>query len=130
MKLKNLNNVNVGIDLVEINRFKKISFNENKSFYRKNFSKDEIEYCLKFSEPYKHFAGKFAIKESVIKAIPEKISFLDICTSHSKNKPKILLNNELNRKYRFLVSVSHEKDYAISFVIAFKNEKKYAKSSK
>ena len=48
----------------------------------------------------------------------------------TKNKPKILLNNELNRKYRFLVSVSHEKYYAISFVIAFKNEKKYAKSSK
>ena len=30
MKSGNLNNVNVGIDLVEISRFKKIPFNKNK----------------------------------------------------------------------------------------------------
>ena len=112
----------VGTDIVDILRFKVKPLKNNQNFYKKIFSDSEIKYCQKFH-------SKFAIKESVIKAIPEKISFLDICTSHSKNKPKILLNNELNRKYRFLVSVSHEKDYAISFVIAFKNEKEYTKSS-
>ena len=120
----------IGIDIVDILRFKTKPLKNNQNFYKKIFSDSEIKYCQKFHSSYEHFAGKFAIKESVIKAIPEKISFLDICTSHSKNKPKILLNNELNRKYRFLVSVSHEKDYAISFVMAFKNEKKYTKSSK
>ena len=122
-----MNNVmrisNIGTDIVDINRFRKKEYNKNKNFYEKIFTKSEIKYCLSFKNNSEHFAGKFAIKESVIKAIPEKISFLDISTSHSKCKPKILLNNELNRKYRFLVSVSHEKNYAISFVIAFKNEK-------
>ena len=113
----------IGTDIIDIDRFKSKPLEKNLNFYKKIFSDSEIKYCKKFRSSYEHFAGKFAIKEAVIKAIPEKISFLDICTSHSKNKPKILLNNELNRKYRFLVSVSHEKNYAISFVIAFKNEK-------
>ena len=64
-----LDGIRVGIDLVEIKRFTNISFQENKSFYEKNFSKDEIEYCLKFNEPYKHFAGKFALKEATKKSI-------------------------------------------------------------
>ena len=114
MKLKNLNNVNVGIDLVEINRFKKISFNENKSFYRKNFSKDEIEYCLKFSEPYKHFAGKFAIKEATKKSINKKLELSKIMTYHMKSKPSVRI---LDEELEFNVSVSHEKKYAIAIVI-------------
>ena len=68
----------VGIDLVKISRFKKIPFQRNESFYKKNFSKEEIEYCLKFEEPYKHFAGKFAIKEATIKAINKKVELLQI----------------------------------------------------
>ena len=32
----------IGIDLVKIDRFKKTPFEENESFYRKNFSKEEI----------------------------------------------------------------------------------------
>ena len=39
---------------------------------KKNFSDNEIKYCLKFNEPYKHFAGKFAIKEATMKSIEEK----------------------------------------------------------
>ena len=61
--------MNVGIDLIQINKFKKIPYLQNESFYKKNFSNEEIKYCLKFSEPYKHFAGKFAIKEATIKSI-------------------------------------------------------------
>jgi holo-[acyl-carrier protein] synthase len=64
--------MNVGIDLVKISRFKELQYTENESFYKKNFSDNEIKYCLKFNEPYKHFAGKFAIKEAVIKSIEKK----------------------------------------------------------
>tara|TARA_B100001750_G_C15333448_1_gene508524 strand:- start:184 stop:573 length:390 start_codon:yes stop_codon:yes gene_type:complete len=120
----------IGTDIVDIKRFKSKPLNKNLNFYKKLFSNSEIKYCQKFRSSYENFAGKFAIKESVIKAIPEKISFLDITTSHSKNKPKIILNNELYEKYRFLVSVSHEKDFAIAFVIAFKNEKNVKPRSK
>ena len=105
----------VGIDLVKIDRFKKIPFEENESFYRKNFSKEEIEYCLKFEEPYKHFAGKFAIKEATIKAIDKKIQLIQIKTYHKKSKPKVSIVNE---KIDLKVSVSHDGDYAIAIVFS------------
>ena len=112
----------IGTDIVDVDRFKSKPLNKNLNFYKKIFSNSEINYCKKFRSSQEHFAGKFAIKESVIKAIPEKISFLDITTSHSKNKPIISLKNKLNEKYEFLVSVSHEKDFAIAFVVMFKIE--------
>ena len=105
----------VGIDLVKIDRFKKIPFDKNKSFYKKNFSEEEIEYCLKFEEPYKHFAGKFAIKEATIKAINKKIELLEIKTYHDKSKPKVSIINE---EIDFKVSVSHDGDYAIAIVFS------------
>ena len=105
----------VGIDLVKIDRFKKIPFEENESFYRKNFSKEEIEYCLKFEEPYKHFAGKFAIKEATIKSMNKKIELLQIKTYHEKSKPKVSIINE---EIDFKVSVSHDGDYAIAIVFS------------
>ena len=105
----------VGIDLVKIDRFKKIPFNENESFYKKNFSKEEIEYCLKFEEPYKHFAGKFAIKEATIKSMNKKIELLQIKTYHEKSKPKVSIINE---EIDFKVSVSHDGDYAIAIVFS------------
>ena len=114
--------IGIGTDIVDVNRFKAKPLKNNLNFYKKIFSDSEIKYCQKFRSSYEHFAGKFAIKESVIKAMSEKISFSEIITSHSKNKPKILLKNKLNNKYDFLVSVSHEKNFAIAFVIAFKNE--------
>ena len=39
--------IGVGIDLVEIKRFKELPYSTNQSFYTKIFSKDEINYCLK-----------------------------------------------------------------------------------
>ena len=105
----------VGIDLVKIDRFKKIPFDEHRSFYEKNFSDDEIKYCLKFSEPYKHFAGKFAIKEATMKSINKKIELLQIKTYHEESKPKVSIINE---EIDFKVSVSHDGDYAIAIVFS------------
>ena len=110
---------NIGTDIVDINRFRKKEYNENKKFYDKIFTRSEIKYCLSFKNNSEHFAGKFAIKEAVKKSIKENIGFKEILTNHKKSKPQIILKKKLN--YRFLVSVSHEKDYAIAMVIALDN---------
>ncbi len=110
---------NIGTDIVDINRFRKKDYNENKKFYEKIFTKSEIKYCLSFKNNSEHFAGKFAIKEAIKKSIKENISFKEIITDHDNSKPKIILKKKLN--YRFLVSVSHEKDFAIAMVIALDN---------
>ena len=113
-------NFGIGIDIVEVERFREKKFHKNKNFYSKIFSKSEIDYCLKFKDPYTHFAGKFALKESIIKSVKNKISFLDIQTSNSKSKPVVKLRNKLT-KYSFLCSISHEKKFAVAVVISLKN---------
>lgn len=107
--------IGIGIDIVKVGRFKKIPYESHKSFYKRVFSKSEIDYCLRFKEPYKHFAGKFAIKEAVKKSISEKIDLADIKTGHSDSKPTVLI---IGKEYRFLVSLSHEQDTAVAVVIS------------
>jgi len=110
----------VGIDIVEVDRFKKKKYEKNKLFYKKIFVCSEINYCLKFKNSAERFAAKFAIKEAVIKSISEKIHFIDIEIIYKNAKPGIKLRNSLQKKYNFLVSVSHEKDFAVAIVISEK----------
>lgn len=112
----------IGIDIVDIEQFKKIPFNTKPNFYKKVFLDSEIKYCLKYKNPYEHFAGKFAIKEAVKKAISDKISLLDIEIYHSKSKPLVRLKGKLARKYTFHISISHEKKLAIGVVISQSNQ--------
>jgi len=107
----------VGIDITSIQKFKKKSFKANKRFYKLIFSKDEIRYCLKFKNPYERFAGKFALKEALIKSINRKIRFSEIETSHLKSKPIVRIKKS-REKYNFITSLSHENDFAIAIVIS------------
>ena len=109
---------NIGIDIINIERFNKKEYTKNKIFYQKIFTDSEIKYCLKFKNSSEHFAGKFAIKEAVKKSIKEKIPFNKILTIHKNSKPRIVLKMKLN--YEFLVSVSHESNMAVAIVIALK----------
>ena len=108
----------IGIDIIDVERFTKKKFSQNIKFYQRIFLESEIKYCLKFKSPYEHFAGKFALKESVIKSIPDKISLLDIQTSNSKHGPTIKLLGKKSKRYSFLCSISHEKKFAIAIVIS------------
>ncbi len=115
-----IENFGIGIDLVHIQKFEKITYLKKPSFYKKTFLPSEIKYCLKFKKPAEHFAGKFAIKESLKKSIKEPIPFLDIETYHSNSKLKIKLLKNWNKKYKVLGSISHDKSYAIGMVISEK----------
>ena len=108
----------IGIDIIDVERFRKKTFKQNIKFYQRIFLESEIKYCLRFKSPYEHFAGKFALKESVIKSIHDKISFLDIKTSNSKYGPIVRLVGEKSKEYSFLCSISHEKKFAVAVVIS------------
>ena len=120
LSLEMIKNLGIGIDIIEVSRFRKKKYEENKNFYKKIFVKSEINYCLKFKNSAERFAGKFAIKEAVIKSISEKIGFLDIETVYVGRKPSIRLKNSLEKKYNFIISVSHEKEFAIGIAVAEK----------
>lgn len=112
-----INNIGIGIDISDVEKFKEIPFKSKPGFYKKLFSQSEIKYCLKYRNYFEHFAAKFAIKEAVKKSIPDRIAMIDIETYHVKSKPHVQLK-KLQRKYEFRVSVSHEKNLAIAVVIS------------
>lgn len=116
--MKKLENIGIGIDIVDVDRFKKIPYESKKSFYQKNFHPSEIKYCLKFKDSYRRFAGKFAIKEALKKSITQSVSLPDIITSHSNSKPQVSLIN--NNNYRFHVSLSHENKFVVAIVVSEK----------
>ena len=108
----------IGIDVVDVDRFSSKVFSKNIKFYEKIFLKNEINYCTKFKNPNTHFAGKFALKEAVIKALNKKIDFLDIETFHQNNVPHVKLKN-LPQQIS-LSSISHENNLAVAvFLIEF-----------
>ena len=114
-----IENFGIGIDISSIKKFKNKPFKENENFYKKLFSEQEIAYCLKFSNYYEKFAGKFALKEALLKSINKKITFSEIETSYSDSKPTVkILDSDQN--YRFLVSLSHENEIAVAVVISEK----------
>jgi len=110
---------NIGIDIVKVKKFEDKPFSKNKIFYKKIFLESEIRYCLKYKNSAERFAGKFALKEAVIKSLDKKINFSEIETSHLKSKPIVNLK-KFDGKYDFISSLSHEKDFSIAVVICQK----------
>ncbi len=110
-------NIGIGIDIVDVNRFMRKPFSSNQSFYEKIFTPKEIKYCLQFKNPAIHFAGKFAAKEAVIKAIPEPLSLKQVQILNSTKRLTTKILKKTIKKYHVEVSISHEEKTAIG--IAF-----------
>ena len=115
-----LDKFGIGVDIVKISRFKDKPFLSNKNFYKKIFSDSEIKYCLKYKNYTQHFSGKFAVKEALTKSINEKISLHEIKTSYKNAKPIVKVKSSLDKKYNFIISISHENDFAIAVVVSEK----------
>lgn len=110
--------ITTGIDIVEVDRFRKNPFKTKKDFYLKIFDEKEIEYCCKFNDPYPHFAGKFAVKESFQKAIRKPIPMIEIHTTHGSFGEPVLNCNKVKCK-KIETTISHEKHYAVAMSLVF-----------
>ena len=117
----------IGVDIENIHRFQKLSFEENKTFNKNIFTPEEIKYCLEKSNPYQHFAVRFCAKEAFIKALYPKgekgISYLDIEIGEKDRRPIINLNGTIkefadtkNIKNVY-VMLSHDGNYGIANVV-------------
>lgn len=110
----------VGVDIVSVKRIEKAFQNEN--FKHKVFSIEEINYCESRKNKYEHYAGKFAAKEAYAKALgtgfKNGLSFLDIKVINDEDgRPNII-----SEKFNVNLSISHEREYAVAFVVL---EEKY-----
>ncbi|MCK5708730.1 MAG: holo-ACP synthase [Candidatus Aureabacteria bacterium] len=116
--------VGIGVDIVDVNRIKKIIQGENGNrFIERTFSETEIEYCNKFKDPFTHFAGRFAVKEGFYKAVNSIVSELalkdieTINTHSGEPKLKVKAKNFNMEKYNIKISISHTEGIAAAFVV-------------
>lgn len=119
----------IGCDIVKVSRFKK--WLENEKILNRFFSDKEI--CKKnnisFARLCEHYAARFAAKEAFVKALGTGFSSFklkEIYVQTDKNgKPELKLEGNvksffekmLGKKSKIHISLSHEKEYAISYVI-------------
>lgn len=116
---------NIGVDIVEINRFRKMNYTRHKKFYDRNFTPREVKYCLSFEEPAEHFAVTFAGKEAVYKAINQyfNVNLREIeILRDEKGIPHVNLKKSDNSKIgnlqvKIKVSLSHSSSDAIAFAL-------------
>ena len=94
--------LNVGVDIIEIKRFRNKPLNkDNASFYDSIFTKSELMYCMKYSDPYPHIAGIFAAKESILKCltIPLRMIDIEIKHNHQDGKPSTIISSKKTKCY-------------------------------
>ena len=67
--------VRVGVDLIEIERIRRALDDHGEGFKSRCFTDAEREYCDSKPNPPQHYAGRFAAKEAVGKAIGSGVYF-------------------------------------------------------
>ena len=123
-----------GTDIIEVKRIQDAVEN-TKGFKENIFSTNEIENIekIKCDMKYQRYAGRFAAKEAIYKAMSKiliennfNMNFLDveiINVEELKKRPKVvILNEEINKICEKLnlqidISISHCKEYAIANVV-------------
>lgn len=112
----------IGTDIVSIKRMERSITSE--AFANKVFTRNEIELIMRRSE---RAAGFFAAKEAFVKALGSGFGLVspkDIEVSHdTEGKPYFILYGEANKaaeklgNINIMLSISHEKEFAVAFVI-------------
>jgi len=126
--------VGTGIDIVEIDRFKKAKRKWGKNFLGKIFTKNEIDYSKKRRFQEQHLAARFAAKEAVLKAFGDKLTSVnnwqDIEVLNDKSgRPYIRFHGSAKRlkmkeKINSVVlSMAHCRAHAVANAILIRGEK-------
>ena len=108
----------VGIDIVEIQRIQKAIERWGKGFLDHVFTAEEIAWIKRYKSPYQHYAGRFAAKEAIFKAVgDQRISWKDLTIlNDAKGKPYCRCRKK-GLSGRILLTISHSKEYAVAQAI-------------
>ncbi len=119
----------VGIDLVETQRIKLAMDRYGERFTARVFTPWEIEYCLSKINPALSFAGRFAVKEAVFKAIgtgfAEGVKWTSVeVVNDRRGQPQVRLGrgirNHIGNK-KIIISLSHTSEYAVASAMLVSN---------
>ena len=124
--------VGTGVDLAEVDRIQAAIEDSRigRRFRDRVFTEKEIAYCEKKRRgKYESYAGRFAAKEAVMKALGRgwgsKVRWLDIEVARARSgKPEIVLHDKTARFAeqlgirRWALSITHTKQHGLAYVIA------------
>ncbi len=116
----------IGVDITAVKRFEK--WVNSPDMIERFFNEKEIKSGKSLSAVCQHYAVRFAAKEAFSKALGTGISGFNLkdvyITNDEFGKPIINVQNSAEeilknrcQNYKLHVSLSHEKEYAIAYVI-------------
>lgn len=118
----------IGIDTVAMKKFAEVLLQSGERFLEHVFTPQERRYCEKAANPQQSFAGHFAAKEALVKAIPSLRSYgvdwSDIEVTHDDfGVPKFVIEGRLFENLRriagetIMLSISHTSETAVAMVV-------------
>lgn len=118
----------LGNDIIEIERVRGSIERHGLHFINRLFSQKEQDYCYRFQDPTPHFAGRFAAKEAIAKALGTgfgaNLSWHDIeILNDELGKPIVHFSETAKKNHngiRILLSISHSTHYATAVALALR----------
>lgn len=116
----------LGVDICEIGRMER-ALERHPTLRERVFTPEEIAYCDSRARPAESYAGRFAAREAVIKALGgyRERGWRDISvTRASTGAPAIRLEGNAKRRAdvlgvtSVLISFTHERASAVAFAVA------------
>jgi holo-[acyl-carrier protein] synthase len=114
----------VGVDLIEIERIAAALVRHGGRFAQRCFTDAERAYCDSRAAPARHYAGRFAAKEAVGKALGIGVPFawreIEII---GPGKPRVILSGRMARRAAQLdageveVSITHSRELAAAVAV-------------
>lgn len=112
----------IGVDMAKISRFEKWA--KSVDILNRFFSRDEVAIFEKKNFSSQSIAGRFAAKEAFIKATGFRGQLKNISViADNLGRPEIVLTEKASSRFsdlsdkKFFVSISHDGDYAVAFVV-------------
>ncbi|MFN0019058.1 MAG: holo-ACP synthase [Pirellulaceae bacterium] len=124
-----MNILGIGTDIIETLRIAQMIEKHGELFLNRVYTPHEIEYCSARKAATQHYAGRWAAKEAVLKALgtgwTRGIQWRDIEVHNDLGgKPSIVLSGgayELSVQQgidEMLISISHCRNYATAYAMA------------
>lgn len=115
----------IGTDIIEVSRIESTINKYGQKFLDKVFTEKEQTYCKAFRQSSRNFAGRFAAKEAVVKALGTGLSkglnWTDIeIINDEQGKPVLILSHHFKQFFNdplIHVSISHCHEYATATAI-------------
>ena len=123
------NIIGIGTDIIECLRIAQMIERHGELFIQRVYTDHEIAYCSTKKAATQHYAGRWAAKEAVLKALGtgwvEGIAWRDVEVRHkSGGAPTIALRGGAREVFErsgiahMHISISHCRSYAIAYAIA------------